>query len=223
MINRYMVNGMEILLQDLENSETLKHIAEQVFNEDEYKLNEIDFQSGDVVVDIGANVGSVSILLGKRFPDLKIYSFEPHPLNYQNFVENIRLNNITNITPIQKAVDGESNLTKDLSICYHNTGSTSLYKSNRNSNGTFSVETISFDDIVSQYNINEIKFLKLDCEGSEYDIIQNSKKLKDIKIHNLSVEIHTFMESRGKDTNQLVSLLETVSINKPQCKLYTLG
>ena len=223
MVNKYNVDGVEVLLQDLDNSQTLIHIAKQVFNEDEYKLNQIDFQPNDIVVDIGANVGSVSILLGKKYPDLKIYSFEPHPLNYQNLVENIKLNNLTNIIPVQKAVDGQSNLVKDLSICYKNTGATSLYKSEKNSNGTFSVETISFDDIIAQYNINEIKFLKLDCEGSEYDILQNSKKLKDITIHNLSVEIHTFMEQKGKDTNELISLLEKISINKPQYKLYTLG
>ncbi len=62
------------------------------------------------------------------------------------------------------------------------------------------VNTISLDDIINEFYINEIKFLKIDCEGSEFDILEHSAKIRNIPIHNLSVEIHTFVEPLGKET-----------------------
>ncbi len=199
-IHKFNVNGIDILLQDIETSETLCHIKNEVFINDEYKLNEIEFQDNDIVLDIGANVGSVSILLAKKYPQLKIYSFEPHPINFKNFLQNIELNNVNNIIPIQKAVSKNSNVLQELSLCYTNTGSTSLFKSNTKSKGTYMVNTISLDDIINEFYINEIKFLKIDCEGSEFDILEHSAKIRNIPIHNLSVEIHTFVEPLGKET-----------------------
>ena len=199
-IHKFNVNGIDIFLQDIETSKTLHYIENEVFIDDEYKLNEIEFQDNDIVLDIGANVGSVSILLAKKYPKLKIYSFEPHPINFENFLQNIELNKVDNIIPIQKAVSKNSNVVQELSLCYTNTGATSLFKSVAGAKDTFKVYTISIDDILNEFNINEIKFLKIDCEGSEFDILEHSAKIKNIPVHNLSVEIHTFVEPLEKET-----------------------
>ncbi len=70
------------------------------------------FSPGNYVIDIGGNVGIVSIYLAKEYPFLKIYAFEPMHCNYENFKENIKLNNIPEwvITLVNKAVtkDGRS-------------------------------------------------------------------------------------------------------------------
>ncbi len=88
---------------------------------------QIDFKEGDIVIDIGANVGMVSILLAKKFPFFKIYSFEPMRNNYESFLKNIELNKVPNgvIKHFNKAVtkDGRIvSMTKNLI----NTGNSSV-------------------------------------------------------------------------------------------------
>ncbi|MDR1942676.1 MAG: FkbM family methyltransferase [Endomicrobium sp.] len=68
----------------------------QALHRDDYKLNCIDFNQMDVVIDIGANIGMISIYLAKKYPFLKIYSFEPVKCNYEKFKKNIELNKIPN-------------------------------------------------------------------------------------------------------------------------------
>ena len=71
-----------------------------------YGLSQIDFKENDIVIDIGANIGMVSLYLAKRYPFLKIYSFEPFKASYESFIENIKINNIPKgtINPFNKAV-----------------------------------------------------------------------------------------------------------------------
>ena len=56
------------------------------------------------VLDVGANLGSVSITLAKYQPSIKVYCFEPEPKNFGMLVVNIEMNNITNIVPFNAAV-----------------------------------------------------------------------------------------------------------------------
>jgi FkbM family methyltransferase len=225
MIKEHIINtdGIELKFYDLETSETMTHMIEQVFEQDEYGLKKMNYNQGDVIVDIGANIGCVSIYLAKKYPDLKIISFEAHPTNYGNFVKNIESNGVTNIKHYNLAVSSKDGETVKITLNPGNTGSSSLYKINENDINTKEVKTISLDTIISENNISRIKFLKLDCEGSEFDILENSNLIHNILVENVSVEIHTFMESYNKNTDSLISLINQISENKPNCKVYTLG
>jgi FkbM family methyltransferase len=210
---------------DVESSETMKHMVEQVFNQDEYNIRKMNFEDGDVVVDIGANVGSVSLYIAKKYPNVKIYSFEAHPINYKNLIRNIESNNITNIVAHNLAVSHADNELINITLSPNNTGSSSIFKSSKTDSEllNFEVNTICLDTIISTNNIKKIKFLKIDCEGSEFDILENFKQIDSVEVVNMSVEIHTFMESRGKNVNSLVELCDKISTNKPTCKIYNLG
>ena len=215
------VDGVEIIIHDLDTSETMVHMKEQVYEQDEYKLKNIDFKPGDVVIDIGANVGCVSVFLAKKFPYLKIYSYEAHPVNYKNLLKNIEINKIENIVPNNFIVLDKDDDGVDIELNRHNSGSTSIFKTNSKSPESFNVKTISLDTIIEKNNINDIKFLKLDCEGSEFRILNNSKKIHNISIENIAVEIHTFVNNESVD--DLINLINKTSKNKPITKVYTLG
>lgn len=210
---------------DVESSETMKHMIEQVFNQDEYNIRKMDFEDGDVVIDIGANVGSVSLYIAKKYPNVKIYSYEAHPINYQNLIRNISHNNITNIVAHNLAVSHTDGDLVNITLSPNNTGSSSIFKSAKTDNEflNFNIETISLDTIISTNNIEKVKFLKIDCEGSEFDILENYKQVNSVEIVNMSVEIHTFMEHKGKNVNSLVELCNKISTNTPTCKIYSLG
>lgn len=218
------VDNIELKILDLSTSQTMMHIKEQVFDYDEYGLRKMKYNSGDVIIDIGANVGSVSLYLGKKYPFLKIFSFEAHPINYENLLKNIEINDIKNITAYNLAVFSKDNEKLKITLNPNNTGSSSLFKINENDIvNTFEVKTISLDTIINENKIDRIKFLKLDCEGSEFDILESSKMIREIEIENLSIEIHTFMVPYNKNVDGLIELANKISINPPICKVYSLG
>ena len=179
--------------QDSILSESVNMIAHEL-NNNEYDFN-IDFKEGDIVIDIGANVGMVSILLAKKFPFLKIYSFEPLKENYDNFIKNIELNNIPKgvITAENKAVTKDGRLIT-MSINSANKGGSSttdvISINSIMTEENSQVESITLEEIFNKYNINKLKLLKIDCEGSEYEILYNTDTNLLKNIENLRGEFH---------------------------------
>ena len=179
--------------QDSILSESVNMIAHEL-NNNEYDFN-IDFKEGDIVIDIGANVGMVSILLAKKFPFLKIYSFEPLKENYDNFIKNIELNNIPKgvITAENKAVTKDGRLIT-MSINSANKGGSSttdvISINSIMTKENSQVESITLEEIFKKYYINKLKLLKIDCEGSEYEILYNADTNLLKNIENLRGEFH---------------------------------
>ena len=210
---------VELILSDLEKSETLHHLEREVCKQDEYGIKDIILNDDDIVIDIGANVGLVSIFLAKKNPNVKIYSYEAHPYTYKNLVKNVELNSVTNVITNNLAVYSIDNEMLEISLDVKNTGSSSCFKKDSG----FLVETvptICLDSIITNNNIKKIKFLKVDCEGAEFDIFENSKLIHEIEIENIGIEIHSFMKSHGKDVELLKTLIKKISINNPKIKVY---
>jgi FkbM family methyltransferase len=214
-------NGTILNLFDLESSETMGHLKREVCDNDEYSIKDLIFNDGDVVIDIGANVGLVSIFLAKKFPNIKIYSFEAHPLTYSIFLENIKLNNVKNIYPYNLAVFSKDDEIVEIKMDYINTGSSSCFNTYvKNTNDAEKVKTIKLDSIIENNNINKIKFLKIDCEGAEFDILEESKLIHEIEIENVGIEIHSYMKAYGKDVESLTKLVQKITKNQSKIKVY---
>ena len=58
------------------------------------------------------------------------------------------------------------------------------------------MKTISLEDIIKLNNIPYVDFLKIDCEGAEFDILENTSLFynNEIPIKNMFIEFHRFME-----------------------------
>ena len=155
-------------------------------------LFKVNFKPGDIILDLGANLGIISLLLSKKFPFTKIYSFEASPINYKNFVKNIGLNECKNIYPFNLAVWSESNKIVEIPTSPTNSGGSSIfYKPEYYQQYPVSkVLTISLQDIFIKNNISECKLLKIDVEGAEYEIFKNYPKEEYSKIHNIGIEFH---------------------------------
>lgn len=138
--------------------------------------------------------------MAKKYPFLKIYSFEPVKCNYDNFLENIKLNKIPDgiINVENKAITKDG---RDVKMFFDrlNSGSSSIIrKINSNSDEVLDkVYSITLDEIIKKYNINTIKLLKIDSEGSEYEILENTKEENLKKILHFRGEFH-------EDKNQII-------------------
>jgi FkbM family methyltransferase len=152
-------------------SQAANRVAEELLN-DVYGLETISFQPEDIVIDVGAHVGLVSLYLAKRWPFLRIFAFEPHPFNHANFVENLRLNNVSNVCLFQQAVtaDGRSIM---LRLIDSNTGGATAVFDMARAYTVGPVESVTlpaiFDKVVAPDQ--RCRLLKIDCEGMEYEIL----------------------------------------------------
>lgn len=118
---------------------------------------------GDVVVDLGSNIGLWSYSIMDKKPK-HVYALEPELECFITTEKNLKP--YTNTTSINKAIASESGrkvikglFNKDTMVCY--------------SNKTTSCPTISLKDFIKQYKIDKIDFLKVDCEGGEYEVFNN--------------------------------------------------
>lgn len=142
---------------------------------------------GDVIIDIGAHIGDFCIPAAKKFPYINVFGIEPHPVNHEFLLDNIRNNAAGNISPLRVAV-GKSNgfilLTEDNA----NTGGSSVAR--RSGIKSFRVPSITLSTLFNQNRIIECKFLKMDCEGAEYDIIRAAPESILRSIQTIVMEYH---------------------------------
>ena len=189
------LKGVQFEFLDANTSKAVELITREINIASEYNFEELDFKPGDVVIDIGANVGMVSIYLAKVYPFLKIYSFEPIKLNYSNFVQNIQKNEIPDGTIIheRKAVTGDG---RSVSLMFNPLNSGGSAVTDFNQKGYImkaedqNIESITLNEIFEKYDIKKVKLLKIDCEGAEYEILRNCSTQNLKKIEHLRGEFH---------------------------------
>lgn len=200
----------------------LGSIIEMIDN-NEYDLKRFTNMKDNIILDIGANHGLATIILAKQNPESLVYSFEPNPMVFEVLKTNVSKNNLLNVILVNKAVHSEKNLklikhplcsgasimgvNKEKMDNYYNIqnpiyGKTTIEE--------ITIDTISIDEVLSMFKIKNIHLLKIDCEGSEYDIFTTSKMLfNEIKIDNIVGEFHDLSYNEVNLTaNDLVSLCE---------------
>jgi FkbM family methyltransferase len=132
-----------------------------------------------VVFDVGANVGNYSKKLRKSNPEVDIFCFEPHPVNFKALKTNA--SNL-NLKLFQCGV-GSSTGVLNLYDYADDDGSShaSFYKDvieeihNRKAVG-HQVNIIALDQFVEQNGIDRVSLLKIDTEGHEMEVLKGFER-----------------------------------------------
>lgn len=167
-------DGSKILLRDLFSSDF--SIALEIGYLNYYIDPSLIKSNSNIIVDVGANIGIFSIMAGRAFPNATIYAIEPEDKNFQQLLKNIKLNNLKNIKPIKAIVS-------------NSVGKKTLYLSKFNSAHSTNFINDSETQIVDSLTLksfDKIDILKVDTEGSEYEIF--SDYIPDCKY--IVLEIH---------------------------------
>ena len=127
-------------------------------------------KKGDKVIDIGANIGTVTIEASKKIGDSgKVYSIEPHPQIYKYFIGNIRLNRLKNVKTFNFALGN-----KDGTIFFSNKHSDDQNSIITNKNG-IKVKLKKLDDL--EINEDFIDLIILDAIGYEKFVVEGGKDI----------------------------------------------
>lgn len=158
-------NGLKIMLRP--NSTDLMALT-HVWLIGEYSKNDFSINETDVVIDVGAHIGLFSLFASQFSTKGKIFAFEPVKENFVILKSNVEINNFTNIKYENCAIS-------------KSTSKIILYQSNDESGHSkfiqtdkpIKVDSKSLNDFFKENNVKTCNLLKLDCEGSEYEIIDS--------------------------------------------------
>lgn len=181
------IDGNKIFL---DKNDSLNLSINGIYEDFETDLVKKEVRQGDVVIDIGANIGYYTTMFAKLVGNSgKVFAFEPDPTNYELLKKNIDANGFTNVILEQKALS-DNHGKMMLNLNNKNTAGHHLDFKNENSVNSVKVDVLSLDDYFSDKNI-DINFIKMDVEGAESNVIKGmpnilktSKNLKMIVEYN---------------------------------------
>jgi len=144
-----------------------------------YFIDKINFNINDVVIDIGANYGDLSIFLDQLNFPLICHNFEPE----KNAFKALNLNNPNSINNNLAVAEKSENKDFYLNTISADSSIIPISKFDKK----IKVKSISLDEYISKKNLTNIKLLKLEAEGYEPEILLGLKKNID-KINYIAVD-----------------------------------
>ena len=152
---------------------------------EEYAKKNFDIKSSDTVIDVGAHIGLFTLYASQSCKIGNIYSYEPVKENFEILKENMNINNLKNVKIFNLAVSN-SNSTITLFMNNDESGHSMFSESSEN----IIVKSTSLMKIFDDNKIKECNFLKLDCEGAEYEIIEKLPSTYFEMIEKIIIEYH---------------------------------
>jgi len=124
-----------------------------------YNIHKVDFQSDDLIVDVGANMGD----LINFFPNQRYIGFEPSPEEFKILEKNKKLN----CKAYNLCIGDEE---KEIDFFISSAGAdSSIYKPS-NVEKIIKIKQHRLDNLINE----PIKLLKIDAEGAELEVINGS-------------------------------------------------
>jgi FkbM family methyltransferase len=167
----------------------------EIWSKRDYDFPGFSLAPGMTVVDIGANQGFFSLYAASK--GAIVFAFEPCTDNWDILRQNVVTNNLeNNIRIFNLAVTGEEGavtlfvgldrsgdvLSGSVSTCNANRGGVAVQAR--------TVRSTTLDSLLSKYQIENCDFLKMDCEGAEYDILGSTSRASFCRISRISMECH---------------------------------
>ena len=177
-------------------------VFEEVVTNNQYRVNLPDIE-GKNIIDVGANNGVFS-LLAVNYGARKIVAIEANPNVFSILQENTK--DLPNVSVLNKAVHAESGLRVKVNIePYFSAIDGRCFVT---PDETGNIETISLNDILPMVDDSDI-VLKMDCEGSEYEILY---ALNDFtKVSTILLEAHQNMGAAPTGDDNVKKLVHYIT------------
>jgi FkbM family methyltransferase len=175
-------NNLKFIINDHMN---LLQLLEIIKNDD-YRLNK--HNNIKTIIDIGGNIGDFTVYAANKFSKANVYVFEPDPKTFEILQKNVKLNSLKNVFAYKLGVSDKSG--KKSFYSYNFSGLSGFSKLDNKKSIKKTIDTVSFNKLFEKINIRNCDFLKVDCEGAEFDIFLNLDSKIYKKIKNMAVEYH---------------------------------
>ena len=182
-------------------------------------------EPGGVVVDIGANVGCFTILAANLVgPHGRVLAFEPDEMAFRQLQRNVALNGLNNVSTYQAAVGAREGSAKffvsEESSLF---SSMSEYIGERRQSGTvLDVQLTTLEATMQKEGLDRLDYLKLDCEGGEYDILGSMTTKLASCIAQVCMEAHEIPDHKPQELLDRLQELHFKQISRENVYYYRL-
>ena len=135
------------------------------------------------VIDVGANIGLYTVMLGKLVGQTGcVWSFEPFPQSVNYLKKNIELNKLSNVKVMENAVADEDGI-RDFFVfpegcdVYNSLGATIRPEEGLQAIRKIPVAVASLDSIADKVGIETVDLMKVDVEGAEELVLKGARRL----------------------------------------------
>jgi FkbM family methyltransferase len=176
-------------------------IIQDVQSNPYYRFARSLLQEDSVVIDVGAHIGSFTLLAAVR--GARVLALEPVPSNYTSLVENVRLNNLqAQVKTLNRAAWSLAGK-RTMRVTDETTGGSSLCYGKETA-PEIPVHCVRLDELMDTERITICDLLKLDCEGAEFEILHTMNHAAWWRIQSIVLEYHL---GAGHSLAQLQNLL----------------
>ena len=171
----------------------------------EYDRTGFEIRDTDIVIDIGAHIGLFALFSSQFCKNGKVYCFEPVKENFDLLELNLELNNIRNVVATNVAISTSIGVV----TIYLNEDESghSMYVTGSKQ---IQVKSLSLQDVFDSNKLEKCDFLKIDCEGEEYKIIDSLPTSYFDKINKMCVEYH-FVDTKPYLLQDMIKKLKLLS------------
>lgn len=153
------------------------------YNRDIVALFDKQLQPGMVVVDVGANIGEITLVAAKRIGVTgRVIAFEPIDTIAQVLEENIRRNALDNVTVVRAGLSDTCGSAPIFASCgqsytgkeHHGLGS--LYGGVNDGPAIQAIRLTTLDAYFQEHPIHRLDLIKIDIEGAELPCLRGAQR-----------------------------------------------
>jgi FkbM family methyltransferase len=163
-------------------------IFDEIFLKNHYSRY-FDVEPGDVVVDVGGNVG-MFLAYAEYRRCARVIVAEPSRENAEAIQDNITRNAVDNAT-LERVAISTGPGTVALWVDPLDSGGHTITDAGSSGRAeSEEVSTVSFGELLAKHGIEAVDFLKMDCEGAEGMIFEGLKPEELARIRKVAIEFH---------------------------------
>lgn len=180
----------------------------------------------DIILDLGSNYGLMGLTMALHCPKGMVYSFEASKNLALCHQKTIKRNLISNNVVFCEILSNEVKTVKFFETPAVESSNFIISEKDMKyppTNQKFKTElriSISVEELIKKYNIPKVDFVKIDCEGSELEILQGIKGKKNFSKTKFLIEFNSYAQIFYKKIHPEVYLNELFKCFK---KIYSIN
>jgi FkbM family methyltransferase len=127
-----------------------------------------------VAMDIGANIGVTSIILGHYLPQGRVFALEPGKTIFGLLERNLKHSGRQNVTPLNCAVSDQTQVLRFVEQSAYGHLDANAAACSPEDEGA--VKTYALDDLVDELKLDRLDFIKVDVEGFEPEFFEGARR-----------------------------------------------
>lgn len=191
-------NGKSLTVSIVSDADS--SVFNEIFVERDYRILEpVIIRAVAPILDIGAHKFFFSLYVRALNPKVSVFAFEPESENFAAMKGNLKRNHVEGVVCKNLAVVGGSGAggaygSRTLYLSEDSHNHSLITPGSETQNKTQIVQTTSLQQIFEKYHLEKVSLVKMDCEGAEFEILENLPVGVAQKINVFYVEYHEYKE-----------------------------